>query len=55
MSKKFTCALCGRTYNKKWTDEEAAEELADKFPGFAIEECGVVCDDCYNLMGLGNG
>lgn len=29
------------------TDDEAAEQLQDEFPGFAPDDCDLVCDDCY--------
>lgn len=52
MTEQFTCARCGKTYPKAWSEEEAMAELAELFPGVAVEECAVVCDDCHRLMGL---
>lgn len=50
MSDTYTCATCRETYNKGWTDEEAKKEKDDSFPEFEIEDCAMVCDDCYNKM-----
>jgi hypothetical protein len=54
MSEKFTCDICHNTYNKGWTDEEAAKEAKEIWgalleKGFVKpENFGVVCDDCFN-------
>lgn len=50
---KYTCAMCGGTFDKGWSDAEALAELAAKFQGFGPEECGLVCDQCYRDMGFG--
>lgn len=51
----FTCANCGETYEKAWSDEEAAAEAAELFPSLDItdpEEAPVVCDSCFkHIMG----
>ena len=51
----FTCARCGETHDKGWSDAEAAAEAEGNFPGIDVtdpDEAGVVCDDCYEyLMG----
>jgi hypothetical protein len=55
MSGTFTCASCGDTFDKGWSDEEAAAEAQENFPGIDIgnpDEASVVCDDCYrHIMG----
>jgi hypothetical protein len=52
-SSEFTCADCGETYNKAWSDEEAHAEREENFPGLRQEDAVVVCDDCYrNSLGL---
>lgn len=43
----FTCALCGNTYEKAWTDEECFAEKKELYPGIDIEDCVIVCEDCY--------
>lgn len=46
----YTCADCGNTFPKGWSDEEAAAERDRDFPGLADEDAVVVCDDCYRAM-----
>ena len=51
----FTCDNCGETREKGWSDEEAAAEAAELYPGMDLTdraEAGVVCDACYqHIMG----
>jgi len=47
MSGTYTCARCGGTFGKGWSDEEAATEAAGSFTAVELEEVAVVCDDCY--------
>jgi hypothetical protein len=53
MTDTYKCAVCGETYEKGIPDEEARAEQHDLFPGVADEDCAIVCDDCFKLMGLG--
>lgn len=49
----YTCAHCGNTYEKGWSDEEAyaeATELFGKPPAEWNDEQVVICDDCFNKM-----
>jgi hypothetical protein len=46
----FTCACCGRSFKRNWSDEEAAAELGQRFPGFEPDDCALVCDDCYKAL-----
>jgi len=52
MANEYTCAMCGNTYSKGWTDEEANNEYMENFgPVIATHDEGVmVCDDCYNKI-----
>jgi len=50
---QFICAVCQKTFDKGWSDEESEAELASTF-GVPKEECSLVCDTCYNKMGFGN-
>lgn len=55
VSETFTCDNCGETFDKTWSDAEAAAEAQELFPGIDIsnpDEAGVVCDDCFeHIMG----
>ncbi len=45
----FTCAQCDGTFEKAWSDEEAAAEAEENF-GDLLGDPVVVCDDCYEAM-----
>ncbi len=51
---QFTCSMCGARHDlirdETWSEEKAIAEMKDNFPGFAKEDCTVVCDDCYQRM-----
>ena len=55
MDGTFTCDSCGETFDKSWSDEEAAAEAEELFPGIDVtdrDEAGVVCTACYeHIMG----
>ena len=55
MSGTFTCDSCGTPFDSDWSDEEAAAEAQENFPGIDVTdsaEAGVVCDACYeHIMG----
>lgn len=49
---EYKCRMCGVVFEKAWSDEEAAQELKDNFGNPSIDDCDIVCDDCYkNFMG----
>ena len=47
---EFRCAMCGGVFEKGNSDEEALEELNGNFPNIDIDDCELVCEDCYNKM-----
>lgn len=49
---EYQCSVCEGVFDKGWTDEEAKAELDVKFQ-VPVEQCDVVCDDCYKKMGFG--
>lgn len=51
MDNKFTCSICGETYDKLWSDDEAnkeAEELWGVENASINDDMAVICDDCWN-------
>lgn len=48
---KYECEMCGEEFEFGWSDEEAKQEAIDN--GFDINDCGIVCDDCYKLTPWG--
>ena len=49
MSDEYTCAACGETFTKVWSDEEATAEAEQLFPN-DLDDLVVVCDDCWQEM-----
>jgi len=47
---EFKCAYCGGVYGKKWSDEEAKEEMIDLWGYIPKDEQVIICDDCFQLM-----
>jgi hypothetical protein len=50
MAEEYTCAMCGKVYEKTWSDEEAMEEMRGYFGDIPMSECDVVCDDCFQAI-----
>ena len=48
---QFRCEMCHEVFDFKWTEEEARAEAEGK--GLDVNDCGVVCDDCYKLTPWG--
>lgn len=51
---QYECAVCRGIFDKGWSDEEAKEELQQEFPGYSVDDCDIVCENCYKLMGFGH-
>ena len=49
---QYRCSMCGGVFDKGWSDDEAKKELDATFPGIKVEDCDVVCDDCYKKIGF---
>ena len=47
----YKCEMCHEEFEFGWGDEEAKQEAIDN--GFDVNDCGVVCDDCYKLTPWG--
>lgn len=46
--REYKCACCGGIFlTDGFTEEDKLKELKKNYPGFKIEECAEVCDDCY--------
>jgi DNA-directed RNA polymerase subunit RPC12/RpoP len=47
---EYKCAMCGETFNKGWTDEEAAAEAVRNKCEVGAPDTAIVCDYCYVAM-----
>jgi hypothetical protein len=52
MGVQFTCDACGGTFDKGWSDAEAATESRAVFGKDRTQDptMAEVCDDCYKAM-----
>lgn len=48
---QYLCEMCGYVFDSGWSDDEAKAEAEVK--GLDIDDCGIVCDDCYKLTPWG--
>lgn len=44
---EFQCAQCGGVFTAAWDDIEAIKEKEGLFPATPMEDCCVICDDCF--------
>ncbi len=50
MANTFTCCVCKETFDKGWTDEEAAAERKELFGGPSEPTDVTVCEECFQVM-----
>lgn len=48
--KTFQCVMCGETFQKGWSDEEAMKEYEQNYGAHIGEEMDVVCDECHDAI-----
>ena len=46
----YVCAQCGGEFSKGRPDEEAEIEKDALWGDVPLDECAVVCDDCFKAM-----
>jgi len=44
---QYQCENCGGIFERGQSDEKALEELSKEFPNTSIDNCVLVCDNCY--------
>jgi len=47
---KFVCFVCRQTFTKKLSDKEALEQLEEQFGDWDVNDCELVCEDCFNKI-----
>lgn len=50
MTDTFICEECKKEFIKEWSDDEAEIEFKTEFPDFPMENCAIVCEDCYHRL-----
>jgi DNA-directed RNA polymerase subunit RPC12/RpoP len=51
---EYQCAMCGRVFQKAWSDEEIKKEYTDLFGTMITQDqdddLGIICDDCCQKL-----
>ena len=47
---RYRCAHCGGEFVSRWTEAEAAAEVAAVFGVQHLASDAVLCEDCYRLV-----
>lgn len=50
MNEEYTCAICKKTYGKCVSEDEAKTELKKFFGDISVEDCVIICDDCWQKI-----
>lgn len=46
----YTCARCRKTYEYGRPDGEALAEKDALWPDVPLDECDIICDDCFRTL-----
>lgn len=53
--KEYKCDFCGKIFffvrDETWSEDKANEEYISYFPGHAMKNRDIVCDDCWKIVG----
>lgn len=47
---EFLCEMCGGIFNKGISDEQAMKEKIELFFDAPLDECDIVCENCFQKM-----
>jgi DNA-directed RNA polymerase subunit RPC12/RpoP len=48
MAEEYKCAMCGGVFEKTVAEDDALAKLYEQFgEDVAVEDCDIVCDDCW--------
>lgn len=47
---EYTCAECGQTFEKGWSNEEADIEKQALWGDLEPDKSAVICDDCFEEL-----
>lgn len=45
--------MCLKTFESERSDEVAEKEMKENFGDIPLEDCDVICDDCYQSITIG--
>ena len=47
---EYICAICKGVFEKTTPEDEALAELKEYFGDVSVEDCDIVCDDCWEKI-----
>lgn len=50
MTEKYKCAVCGGVFERTTPEDEARAELKEFFGDVSVDDCDIVCDDCWEKV-----
>lgn len=50
MGLEYQCAMCGGTFESDRPDEEAIAEKDLLFGAIPMEQCDIICEDCFQSI-----
>lgn len=50
MNEEYTCAMCKGVFEGTTPEDEAKAELKEYFGDVSVDDCDIVCDDCWQKI-----
>lgn len=50
MAETYECAMCHGVFEEDRPLDEREAGLQERFPGYTPEDCGIVCEDCWQTL-----
>jgi len=50
IDEEYTCAICNEVFTASTPEDEALEELQEFFGDVSPDDCGIVCDTCWQKI-----
>lgn len=47
---EYQCAICKEVFEKETPEELALEELKEYFGDISVNDCDIVCEDCWQKI-----
>lgn len=50
MGEEYTCAMCKGVFERTTPEDKALAELEEFFGDISVDDCDIVCDDCWQKI-----
>lgn len=50
MNNEYTCAMCKGVFKRITPEDEVLAELKEFFGAVSVDDCELVCDDCWEKI-----